>query len=237
MNGKLNYKKIIIKIVITTLTLAILCAIGYLILKKFGLTNLSKEQLQEKIASYGSLGPIIYIIICFLQVTIIPIPSTVVIIAGSYLFTPFISFFYSFIGVILGSLFAFFLGRKLGKPFINWLIGDKDVVNYYLNKMKNKDAILLFAMMILPFFPDDALCSIAGILPMTFQTFFVILLVSRIITIAFTIFFMSGEIIPYHNWGIVVIILGTILGIIACIVAYKKADKINEWIVRIKKKK
>ena len=61
--------------------------------------------------------------------------------------------------------------------------------------------------------------------------------ITRFTSISATIFFMSGEIIPYHGWGIPVLILISILGIVAFIISYKNADKIQDWFVNLFKKK
>ena len=83
-------------------------------------------------------------------------------------------------------------------------------------------------MFLFPFFPDDLLCSIAGILPITFIGFMVMQIITRITSIGATLLFMSGEIIPYHGWGIPVLIIIGILAIIAFVISYKNADKIND---------
>ncbi len=229
--NKIDKKKMIIKLLISFLIVIILVLLLYLLFRHLGFHKLTKEQLQDKIASYGALGPIAFIILSFLQVTFLPIPSTVTIIAGSYLFGGFLSFVYSFIGIIIGSLFAFFLGRKLGRPFVNWVVGDKDTVDYYLNKLKGKETILLFFMFLLPVFPDDALCAVAGIMPIRFSVFTLMQVFTRITSIGATLIFMSGEIIPFHGWGIVVLVILGILSIIAFILAYKNSDKINNALI------
>ena len=38
------------------------------------------------------------------------------------------------------------LGRKIGRPFVNWIVGDKETVDYYLKKLKGKETIILFFM-------------------------------------------------------------------------------------------
>ena len=61
-------------------------------------------------------------------------------------------------------------------------------------------------MFLLPMFPDDILCSIAGIMPITYSVFIFMQLITRFTSIGGTLLFMSGEIIPYHGWGLVLII-------------------------------
>ena len=87
-------------------------------------------------------------------------------------------------------------------------------------------------MFLLPLFPDDALCAIAGILPITFPVFIFIQIVTRCTSIAGTLFFMSGEIIPYHGWGLIVLVVIAILSIVAFIFSYKNANKINEALIK-----
>lgn len=228
MEKKIDIKSIIIKIIISLLVIGLIILGLYFLFKYLGWTNLTKEELQAKIASTGLFAPIVFIVASFLQVTFIPIPSSVTIIVGNYLFGFWLSFLYSYIGIILGSILAFYLGRWLGRPFVNWVVGDSKAVDEYLIKMKNKENVILFFMFLLPLFPDDALCSLAGILPISFLTFLFMQLLTRATSILGTLFFMSGEIIHYDALGITIIVIVCILALVAFYLSYKYADKINE---------
>lgn len=228
MEKKIDIKSIIIKIIISLLIIGLIILGLYFLFKYLGWTNLTKEELQAKIASTGVFAPIVFIVASFLQVTFIPIPSSVTIIVGNYLFGFWLSFLYSYIGIILGSIFAFYLGRWLGRSFVNWVVGDSKAVDEYLIKMKNKENVILFFMFLLPLFPDDALCSLAGILPISFLTFLFMQLLTRATSILGTLFFMSGEIIRYDALGISIIVIVCILALVAFYLSYKYADKINE---------
>lgn len=228
MEKKIDIKSIIIKIIISLLVIGLIVLGLYFLFKHLGWTNLTKEELQAKIASTGVFAPIVFIVASFLQVTFIPIPSSVTIIVGNYLFGFWLSFLYSYIGIIFGSILAFYLGRWLGRPFVNWVVGDAKAVDKYLIKMKNKENVILFFMFLLPLFPDDALCSLAGILPISFLTFLFIQLLTRATSILGTLFFMSGEIIRYDALGITIIVIVCILALVAFYLSYKYADKINE---------
>ena len=228
MEKKIDIKSIIIKIIISLLVIGLIILGLNFLFKYLGWTNLTKEELQAKIASTGVFAPIVFIVASFLQVTFIPIPSSVTIIVGNYLFGFWLSFLYSYIGIILGSILAFYLGRWLGRPFVNWVVGDSKAVDEYLIKMKNKEKVILFFMFLLPLFPDDALCSLAGILPISFLTFLFMQLLTRATSILGTLFFMSGEIIHYDALGITIIVTVCILALVAFYLSYKYADKINE---------
>ena len=179
--------------------------VGWLVLRQVGWHSLSREQLQDKIASFGAWAPLIFILLSFLQVTFIPIPSTVTILAGNYVFGAWRSSVYSWIGIMAGSILAFWLGRLIGRPF----------------------------MFLLPMFPDDALCAVAGLLRVRFLTFVFMQVLSRTVAIAGTLFFMSGEVIPLHGWGLVVIALVAVLSLVAFVLAYRHAEAFNAVLDRI----
>ena len=67
------------KIVAVCLILVILAIILLLIYRFTGLNKLKVEDIKDYIASLGAWGPWMFILICFLQVTIVPIPSNIVI--------------------------------------------------------------------------------------------------------------------------------------------------------------
>ena len=116
-------KQVIKKLFISLIVIVAIVLIGYLVFDLIGWTDLTREELQEFISSTGAIAPLVYIGVSFAQVTLIPIPGAVTILAGNYLFGVWLSFLYSYIGMMLGGAFAFVLGRKLGRPYINWVAG------------------------------------------------------------------------------------------------------------------
>ena len=160
----------------------------------------------------------------------------VTILAGVYVFGPWEGFFYSLIGMFLGGEFGFYLGRVIGKKFVYWIAGDKEKVDDYLEKIKGKETVLLFFMFLFPYFPDDLLCSVAGISKITFKTFSIIQFITRITSIGCTIL-VYGGIIPYNEWGIPVIIVLSVLAILSFILSFKYTDKIQNWFVKLFSKK
>lgn len=225
-------KQVIKKLFISLIVIVAIVLIGYLVFDLIGWTDLTREELQEFISSTGAIAPLVYIGVSFAQVTLIPIPGAVTILAGNYLFGVWLSFLYSYIGMMLGGALAFVLGRKLGRPYINWVAGGKEKADEWIKKLKGRETVFLFFAFLLPLFPDDILCSIAGILPISFATFTVMQVITRATSIGGTLLFMSGEVIPYSGWGIPVLIALAIIAVSAFIVSLKYADKLNEFFSR-----
>lgn len=220
-------KKVLTRLIISTIVIGILVLTAYFLLKHFNLLDIKRETIQDFVNSYGALAPIIFIIVTFLQVTFIPIPSTVTIVAGNYLFGFWQSYLYSYIGLLLGSAFAFFLGRILGKPFVSWIAGGKDKFESYESRLKGRENVFLFFAFLLPFFPDDFLCSLAGITKMKFLSFMIMQVFCRFIAIGGNLLFLSGEVIKYQGFGLVLIVILIVLGVLALILSMIYAEKLN----------
>ena len=224
-------KKIIKRLLVSALIIGAVIGAVYLVLHLLGFTDLTEEQLQEMIASTGAIAPIVFIIVSFLQVTFVPIPGAITIVAGSFLFGAVESFIYSYIGMLLGAMFAFFLGKKIGRPFANWVIGSPEKVDEWVARLKGRQNVILFFMFFLPFFPDDILCTVAGLLPISYMGFLIMQIITRATSIGFTLLFMSGEVIPYEGWGLAVLAIVAVICITAFILSMKYSEKINDFFV------
>lgn len=215
-----------VRAILSIFAIAVLCLAVYGIFHALGWTDMEREELQALISSAGVAAPLIYILITFLQVTLIPLPGTVTVLAGCYLFGAFHASIYSFIGMMLGASAAFWLGKVIGRPFINWVAGGKEKVDGWLERLRGKETVLLFFMFLFPAFPDDVLCAVAG-LSIRFPVFLIMQIISRIASLAGTVILMSGEVIPFEGAGIFILIGIIALGVIALTVCMKNADRIN----------
>ena len=229
--------KTVVKLTVSVIVIAALVLVGFLLYRHFGLDKITQEQVQDFIASTGAVPPIIFILLSFAQVTLIPIPGAITILAGNYLFGTLESFIYSYIGMLLGAMAAFFLGRLLGRPFVNWIAGSKEEADKWVDKLKGREKVVMFFMFLLPLFPDDLLCAIAGMFKYSTLEFLVLQLITRATSILGTLFFMSGEVIPHNAWGITLVAVLALIGVIAFTLAMKHYDKIEEKLNKVFKKK
>lgn len=212
--------------------LILICVICFIIFKVTGLWEKvnSIEKIKNIVESGGIFSFLIFMLLQILQTTILQIPSILVTIAGSIIFGRWTAFFLSFISVMIGSIIMFWIGRKCGRKFLNWIAG-KESADKWIDKMTN-GKYLFFLMMMFPLFPDDILCAVAGVTNMSFGFFFWTNVLARALGIACAVFFGSGAIIPFTGWGL--LIWGVIFILIAALfylsVRYK--DKIDETIKR-----
>lgn len=145
----------------------------------------SVDAFQNFINSTGLLGPLIFIFIQIIQIVIPMLPGFVTCIAGAVVFGPAAGFFYSYIGVCIGSIMAFYIARKYGIIIVQKIISEEKYNKYMSWLEKGRKFDILFALAILlPTAPDDVLCFIAGLTKMTWKKFIVIILLGKPFVIA-----------------------------------------------------
>ncbi len=225
----LRQKQVIYKVCITIYAMAVVFgAILYALIETgFFEVLRNQEELEEYLQRSGKWMGVVFVVLQFLQVVILPIPSTVTVVAGAFLFGPLVGSLLSLLGIVLGSLVAFLVGRYGGTRIGYWLVG-KETLEKWLKKIKGKDKLLLTAMFLLPVFPDDVLCFVAGMSSMSLVYFLVTITVSRVLAIFATSYSIS--LIPFDTWwGLLIWGIFGVLVILLFVVLYKKSDEILGW--------
>lgn len=207
-----------------------ICAVVFFALCASGLLEKinSVDALREYIQQAGSMAAVIYILFCFLQVVLLPVPGSIAVAAGVAMFGPLKCIIFSFIGIVLGSVTAFAIGRWVGYRAVCWIAG-KDEIDKWLKKIKGKDYLILSLMFLLPMFPDDILCFVAGLSSMTWLFFLIMIIITRAISVASTAY--SFELIPFTTWwGILIWIILFALVALAFWLVLKYSDEIDGFI-------
>ena len=233
----LKRKDVLAKALLSVQVLLLFCMVCLFVFLKTNFFEMveTPEKLQAYLEKSGAWMPIFYIILQYLQVILLPIPSVVSTVAGVALFGALETVGYSLIGILLGSITAFFLGRKLGDRAAAWIVG-RENLTAWKKKLKGKDNFILTAMFLLPLFPDDVLCFVAGLSTMSAKYFLGMILVTRTIGIVGTCY--SFDFIPFNTWwGLLIWGLLIALVIAAFILFYKYMDRIQAWWKKFKKRR
>ena len=213
---------LLIFIDICALVFYALCATGLL-----GKIN-SVDSLRSYISAAGGWTAAIFIIFCFLQVVLLPVPGSVAVAVGVAMFGPLKCAIFAFLGIIVGSIVAFAVGRWIGYKAVCWIVG-KDSLDKWLNKIKGKDYLILSLMFLLPMFPDDVLCFVAGLSSMGWGYFLIMITITRALSVFSTAY--SFELIPFTTWwGILIWIVLAALVILAFWLVCKYSDQIDAFI-------
>ncbi|MBP5308879.1 MAG: TVP38/TMEM64 family protein [Clostridia bacterium] len=189
----------------------------------------SIEDFREFIASYGELSVTLFLVMQILQVVALPIPGVVAIGAGVLLFGPFWGAVLSLIGIVIGSLAAFFIGRVFGYKVVKWIVGEENLQKG-LELVKGKDKVVLTFMFLFPFFPDDILCFVSGLSSMSARFFTVMVVIARLISTFATAYSVNGSLIPYDTWWGLLIWAVLIAGaLVLAKIVYSNSEKIEKF--------
>ncbi|NGZ76423.1 TVP38/TMEM64 family protein [Saccharibacillus alkalitolerans] len=154
----------------------------------------SQEALEAFLAGFGVWAPLIFVLFQAVQVVIPILPGGIGCVAGVLVFGPIAGFIYNYVGICLGSLAAFLLARRYGKPIIESMFSPKLQAKYKHwtegRRFNNLFAVGIF----MPIAPDDFLCYLAGTTKMTFRRFTTIILLGKPLAIAAYSFGLSAAI-------------------------------------------
>ena len=216
------------RIVLWALTAAVLGgSVWALYATGFFLAADSSEELGAYIDRCAPWSQLAYFGIQLASVVIAPIPSNITAAAGAYLFGLWTSFLLTWGAVTLGSVIVFGLARLLGRRFVCRLVGEK-LSEKYLDLIRRKRDVFLLLAFLLPFFPDDLLCILAGLTDISFKRFFLLVVLARPWGLLVACMVGSATVaIPL--WGMA--LLGA-AGLAVFLLAMKYGDKIEELIIK-----
>jgi uncharacterized membrane protein YdjX (TVP38/TMEM64 family) len=181
------------------------------------------------ILSYGAYSPLAFILLQIVQVVVAPIPGGAIEFLGGYLFGVKAGFFYSMVGVLLGSWIAF----SLAKIFEKWAVEKfvtEDTRKKFDYLIGHEGVILSFLLFLIPGFPKDALCYILGLTPMHLGIFLIISTIGRVPgTLMAT---LQGAKAFDHQYKIFMILMG--VSVLVILAFYIYHDEIHNWVKKLK---
>lgn len=183
------------------------------------------------IRDLGAWGMVVYFFIQILQVVVLPLPALVCYVPGVAVYGPLTATLLASAGVIVGSLCCYAIGRFFGKRAVVWIAG-KETTEKYTSFLSKRGKVIFVLMQILPFFPDDILCMLAGLTCMNFPFFLLVIVLVRPLIIATYCYMGSGELIPFDQpWGIAVWVVIFAVCIVLAILSFKYQDRVEKWLV------
>lgn len=178
-----------------------LAGAGYALVKSGLLEEIdSVEDLRALIGRAGPMAGVAYFLMQMMTVIVAPIPSNVTMMAGALALGFWPAMILGVLAVICGSVIVFLAARALGRNAVQRFL-DRGVMERYLPVIEEKQDMFLFLTMLFPFFPDDALCILAGLTTIPLRRFVLILAAARPWGLVFAALLGSGSIqMPVWGW-------------------------------------
>jgi uncharacterized membrane protein YdjX (TVP38/TMEM64 family) len=190
-----------------------------------------REAVSQAIQNSGFWGPVILFLLFVLQTFIAFIPGQALMIASGYIYGFTGGLLITWISLVAGGQMAFWLARRYGQRF-----AEKWISNTILDRWHKSAAgqgIGFFAIsLVLPLFPNDAMCYVAGLGRISAKRFLIANLLGRGMASFFTVLVGAyGSKIPVQVWvgAGVLIALGLLVWLLAKRYPnpFVKADKVS----------
>lgn len=127
----------------------------------------------------GAWGPVAFIALQVAQVFFAPIPGQVTGFLGGYLFGTWLGTLYAMIGSAIGFTVIFALARYFGRPLVALMV-PQDIMKRFDYVSKTHGVAALLLIFLLPAFPDDFICYLAGLTIIRIRALVAVSLIGRL---------------------------------------------------------
>jgi uncharacterized membrane protein YdjX (TVP38/TMEM64 family) len=209
-------------------SLGILSLLGYNFLwplvKPYYAIISDKEKISGIFRAAGDWAPIVYILLEVVQVLTMfwPVPLEI---AGGFLFGLPLGMVYSVIGLTMGAVLAFLLGRWLERTYLSRII-DPEKLQSFQKLMKREGALAAFIIFLVPAVPKDFVSYVLGFTTLSLKFFVVAVTVFRLPS-TFLLTLQGAEAAKGHYWLSV--------GLLGCnyllaVLIYRYREYLYQWI-------
>jgi uncharacterized membrane protein YdjX (TVP38/TMEM64 family) len=204
-------------------------AVGlYVLVSRYAGFLTNAEALRTWLDQFGIFAPIVFIGLQALQVIVAPIPGQVVALVAGFLFGPLAGTVYSLTGVLIGSAVAFSLSKRYGRSFVERVIHE-DVIERFDDFVDTVGIPGLFAFVIIPGLPDDAICFLSGLTKWSLPTFIGVIAVGRLPAYVLTVY-AGGELASGRFLSAMALVA---LVVAASAVGYYKQEAVRDLVERV----
>lgn len=194
------------------------------------------------IREYGGLGVLVGM---FLESSIIPIPSELVLVtAGALGVTPLDAAIYGTIGSTLGAIVGYFIGLKGGRPLVDkigpYLFVTKERIDHAEKKFNEWGKWTILFARLIPFIPFKVFSVTSGLLKYDFKNFVIFTFIGTIPR-AFLLAWVGEKLLPYKSQVLLAVAALIALGVLYFLVKkyfFKKKEapqKVKEKVAEKKK--
>jgi uncharacterized membrane protein YdjX (TVP38/TMEM64 family) len=182
------------------------------------------QAVTETIHRLGAWGPLALFALLVLQVFVAIIPGHALILAGGYVYGFGLSLLITLSSTVLGSQIAFLLARRYGRRLI-YRLASRQVIERWDRLAANQGALFYFFAFVLPIFPSDLMCYVAGLGTISPRRFLMANIPGRLVCAAFiTLVGSNGLQMPPIFWVAVIL---AVAGLYLAWLVYSRGSKIN----------
>jgi len=162
-----------------------------------------QEAVSAYLQSYGAWGPLVLFLLMVAQVFVAIIPGHALMVTAGYVYGT-LGLIVIITSTILGSQIAFFIARQYGRSLI-YKIASQKVIERWDGMARNQGTMFYFFAFVLPIFPSDLMCYVAGLGKISARRFLVANVLGRtLVAIGITVIGIFGMHPPVEFWIVAV---------------------------------
>lgn len=151
----------------------------------------SRASLLAMFAAYGAARSYLFLLLQILQVLVAPIPGQLLGVLGGSLFGFWNGLLLSLLGLMVGSTIAMVSSRVLGESVVRRCV-PASLLARFDHLIHANGTWSFFLIFLLPVFPDDAICFMAGLTQLPLHRLLLVCVLGRLPGIAVLTFVGSG---------------------------------------------
>ena len=187
-----------------------------------------REWVRAAVESCGWAAPLAFIGIQIPQVIAAPVPGEATGFIGGYLFGTLQGFLYSSIGLAIGSLVNFGIGRFLGERFVRRLIPEEKFKR--IDRLINRQGVIaVFLMFIIPGFPKDYLSLALGLSTLPLKVFAILACIGRMP--GTLVLSLQGASLYDQNYFLLAVVAAACL--VLALLAYRFREPLYRWVEKM----
>ncbi len=177
-------------------------------------TEEGRTKLKGIVESYGAFGPLMFILLQVVQVVIAIIPGEPIEIIGGMLFGGFYGYLLCMAGVLIGTVFIFYLVKWIGQPLVSAFVNSEKLSKYKILNDEKRLETLVFILFFIPGTPKDALTYLIPLTKIKPSKYFLYATIARTPSIISSTY--VGTNIGKGNWqaSVIIFLITALVGFI-----------------------
>lgn len=170
-----------------------------------------QQAVSAYLQSYGLLGPIVLFFLLVAQVFVAVIPGHALMVTAGYVYGT-IGLCVVIASTIVGSQVAFLIARRFGRDFI-YKVASPEIIQRWDGIAKHQGVLFYFFSFVLPIFPSDLMCYVAGLSAISARRFFIANILGRTCCAVFiTLIGIYGMHPPVWFWIVALVAIFSFFG-------------------------
>lgn len=158
-----------------------------------------QEAVSAYLQGYGVWGPAVLFLLMVAQVFVAIIPGHALMVTAGYVYG-MTGLAVIILSTILGSQIAFFIARQYGRSLI-YKLASPQIIERWDNMARNQGVMFYFFTFVLPIFPSDLMCYVAGLGKISTRRFLIANMLGRtVVAIGITVIGIYGLHPPLAFW-------------------------------------